>query len=249
MAINKKLIHFKNKENFDTEVANGNILDSSIVFIQDSKEISTHGTVYKTVNWSVLEKPGLYEWVDLGLPSGLKWAAWNVGATKPEEYGLYFAWGETEGYEDITNDKQFTWDDYKFGTEDTLTKYNNVDGLTLLELEDDAAYQSDNTCRMPTKEELEELTANTTLTEETLNGVNGVRFTSKINGNSIFVPVAGFSSNGSVAILGPCGFLWSSSLYSDTPNEAWYLYFSPDDVYMNYDSRYCGFSVRPVKSK
>lgn len=54
MAINKKLIHFKNKENFDNEVANGNILDSSIVFIQDSKEISTHGTVYKTVNWSVL---------------------------------------------------------------------------------------------------------------------------------------------------------------------------------------------------
>jgi hypothetical protein len=55
MAINKKLIHFKNKENFDSEVANGNILDNSIVFIQDSKEISTHGTVYKSVNWSVLE--------------------------------------------------------------------------------------------------------------------------------------------------------------------------------------------------
>ena len=55
MAFNKKLIHFKNKENFENEVANDNILDSSIVFIQDSKEISTHGTVYKTVNWSVLE--------------------------------------------------------------------------------------------------------------------------------------------------------------------------------------------------
>lgn len=56
MAINKKLIHFKNKENFETEVANGNILDTSIVFIQDSKEISTHGTVYKTVCWSILEE-------------------------------------------------------------------------------------------------------------------------------------------------------------------------------------------------
>lgn len=56
MAINKKLIHFKNKENFDKEVANENILDSSIVFIQDSKEISTHGTVYKSVNWSILEE-------------------------------------------------------------------------------------------------------------------------------------------------------------------------------------------------
>jgi hypothetical protein len=59
MAINKKLIHFKSKENFDKEVANGNILDSSIVFIQDTKEISTHGTIYKTVNWSVLDSPEL----------------------------------------------------------------------------------------------------------------------------------------------------------------------------------------------
>lgn len=57
MAINRKLIHFKNKENFDTEVANGNILDRSIVFIQDSKEISTHGTVYRSINWSVLQNP------------------------------------------------------------------------------------------------------------------------------------------------------------------------------------------------
>lgn len=56
MAINKKLIHFENKQNFDNEVANGNILNHSIVFIQDSKEISTHGTVYKTVNWSYLGK-------------------------------------------------------------------------------------------------------------------------------------------------------------------------------------------------
>lgn len=55
MAINKKLIHFQKKENFEKEVANENILDRSIVFIQDSKEISTHGEVYKSINWSVLE--------------------------------------------------------------------------------------------------------------------------------------------------------------------------------------------------
>ena len=158
MAINKKLIHFKNKQNFDNEVANGNILDTSIVFIQDSKEISTHGTVYKTVNWSVLSKPELYEWVDLGLPSGTKWASCNVGAEKPEDFGLYFAWGETEGYEGITDEKQFSWADYKLcgGSNSTLTKYNNnssygtVGTLTTLEQVDDAAYVSDNTCRMPT---------------------------------------------------------------------------------------------------
>lgn len=254
MAINKKLIHFKKKENFDNEVANGNILDNSIVFIQDSKEISTHGTVYKTVNWSILEK---YKWVDLGLPSGTLWAAWNVGATKPEEYGLYFAWGETEGYEGITDEKQFSWADYKWcnGSNSTLTKYNNnssngtVDNLTTLELEDDAAYVSDKTCRMPTKDECQELIDNTTSKFETLNGVNGRRFTSKTNGNSIFVPATGFCNYGSFFYVGSLSYLRSSSLFESDSKLSWYLYFNANNVFMDWDNRYYGFSVRPVKSK
>ena len=257
MAINKKLIHFKNKDNFDAEVANGNILDSSIVFIQDSKEISTHGTIYKSVNWSVLEKPELYEWVDLGLPSGLKWASCNVGAEKPEEFGLYFAWGETQGYEGITDTKKFSWADYKLcgGSSSTLTKYNNkssygtVDNLTTLEQVDDAAYTSDKTCRMPTKAELEELTANTTSTWETLNSVNGRRFTSKTNGNSIFVPAAGSCHDGSVGRVGSYGYLWSSSLDEKNSRPAWSLGFGSDNVSMgNYIGRCDGFTVRAVKS-
>lgn len=257
MAINKKLIHFKNKENFDNEVANGNILDNSIVFIQDSKEISTHGTIYKTVNWSVLE-PELYEFVDLGLPSGTLWADRNVGASSPEDYGLYFAWGETEGYEDITDEKQFSWTDYKLcgGSNSTLTKYNNnssygtVDNLTTLELEDDAAYTSDNTCtcRMPTKAELEELTANTTSTWEILNGVNGRRLTST-NGNSIFIPAAGYCGFGSVSDVGSYGSLWNSSLDENDSKYAWILGFG--SVYVGVSSyyRFYGLTVRPVKSK
>lgn len=232
MAINKKLIHFKNKENFDSEVANGNILDTSIVFIQDSKEISTHGTVYKTVNWSVLE-PELYEWVDLGLPSGILWADRNVGATKPEDFGLYFAWGETQGYTGITDEKQFSVADYKFcgSSSSKLTKYNNnssfgtVDNLTTLEQVDDAAYTSEKTCRMSTKADFEELTANTTSTWETLNGVYGRRFTSKTNGNSIFVPAAGGCSYGSAGNVGSNGYYWSSSLYESEPRGGWCLGF------------------------
>jgi hypothetical protein len=145
------------------------------------------------------ESSSIYEWVDLGLPSGLLWASTNVGAEKPEDFGLYFAWGETEGYEGITDEKQFSWEDYKLcgGSSSTLTKYNNnssygaIDTLTTLEQVDDVAYQSDKTCRMPTKDDLIELTANTTSNFETLNGVNGMRFTSNINGNSIFIPAAG----------------------------------------------------------
>ena len=204
----------------------------------------------------VIEEPSTYEWIDLGLPSGLLWASTNVGAEKPEEFGLYFAWGETEGYEGITDEKQFSWSDYKLcgGSNSTLTKYNNnssygtVDTLTTLEQVDDAAYQSDNTCRMPTRAELEELTANTTSTWETLNGVNGIRFTSKTNSNSIFVPAAGGCGDGSVDYVGSLGFLWSSSLYESYPSYAWYLNFFSGDVGMNGNFRYYGFTVRAVKS-
>lgn len=200
----------------------------------------------------LLELPSKYEFVDLGLPSGTKWATCNVGASKPEDFGLYFAWGETVGYtpEDVAAGKKaFNSDDYKFGTHDNLTKYNATDGLTQLELVDDAAYQSDNTCRMPTKSEIQELIDNTTNTWETLNGVNGRRFTSKTNGNSIFVPAAGNWDNGSDDIVGFYGSLWSSSLDESYPSRVWYLSFDSDYVFMsNYGYRYGGFTVRAVKS-
>ena len=107
--VDSTLVHFKTKENFKRE--KGNIQDTSIAFIKDSKQISTHDTVYNFVNWNVLddnivEVPSKYEFVDLGLPSGTLWADRNVGAEKPEDFGLYFAWGETEGYEGITDEKK-----------------------------------------------------------------------------------------------------------------------------------------------
>ena len=187
----------------------------------------------------------------------MKWAAWNVGATKPEEYGLYFAWGETKGYTGITDDKKFTWSYYELcnGSETTLTKYNNqsyygtVDNLSSLTESDDAAYQSDNTCRMPTYNEFKELTANTTSTWETLNGVNGRRFTSKINGNSIFVPAAGSCHGGSLSNAGSDCYFWSSSLYKSNSSSAWYFFFNSDDVLLYYYHRYFGYSIRAVLPK
>ena len=203
-------------------------------------------------------KQGLYEWVDLGLPSGILWADRNVGAENPEDFGLYFAWGETEGYSGVTDEKQFSWSDYKLcdGSGSKLTKYNNdssygtVDTLTTLEQVDDAAYQSDNTCRMPTKAELEELRDNTTSTGETLNGVKGIRFTSKTNGNSIFIPAAGDCSKGSVRNVGSRGYLWSSSLNEDHSCGAGFLYFFQHVAVAMGDStdRFLGYSVRAVKS-
>lgn len=256
--VDSTLVHFKTKENFKRE--KGNIQDTSIAFIKDSKQISTHDTIYNFVNWNVLddnivEVPSKYEFVDLGLPSGTLWADRNVGASKPEDFGLYFAWGETEGYEGITDEKQFSWSDYKLcgGSNSTLTKYNTkssygtVDNIKTLELVDDAAYTSDNTCRMPTKADLEELTANTTSVWETLNGVNGRRFTSKTNGNSIFVPAAGNCDNGSVKHVGSNVYVWSSSLYESLSRNAWYLLFNSDNAGMSTNYRCNGLTVRAVK--
>ena len=155
----------------------------------------------------------------------------------------------------VTAEKQFNWSDYKLcgGSSSTLTKYNNnssygtVDNLTTLEVVDDAAYQSDNICRMPTKADFEELTANTTSTWETLNGVNGRRFTSKTNGNSIFVPAAGYCYGGSVDTVGSGGYLWSSSLTESLPRDGWYLVFNSSFVYVSNYGRCNGFTVRAVK--
>lgn len=134
------------------------------------------------------------EYVDLGLPSGVKWATFNVGATKPEEYGDYFAWGETEPKE------LYDWSTYKWcdGSYNTLTKYNTdseygvVDNKKILESSDDAAYVNwGGNWRMPSVDEWNELLSHCSLKWEERNGVSGVALVSVQNGNSLFLPAAG----------------------------------------------------------
>lgn len=244
----KHIKHFEQKAIYDSYIESNESILPNVSYTVDTDEVFYN---------PLISNPSLYEFVDLGLPSGLKWATTNVGAEKPEDFGLYFAWGETEGYSGITDTKRFNWPDYKWcgGSERTLTKYNpnssygTVDNIKTLELVDDAAYTSDNTCRMPTRAELEELKANTTSTWETLNGVNGRRFTSKTNGNSIFVPAAGYCAYGSVDYVGSSDYLWSSSLIGSRSTNAWYLYFNSDKVSVGSDgNRFNGHTVRAVKS-
>ena len=193
-----------------------------------------------------------HEWVDLGLPSGTKWATCNVGATKPEEYGNYYAWGETEPK------TTYSWATYKWcnGSYDTLTKYNTsssygtVDNKTVLELADDAARANwGGQWRMPTKEECEELLDNCTLKwvySYKGTGVAGRIVTSNINGNSIFFPAAGCRDYDDLNFAGDSGDYWSSSLYAGSPDCAWYLNFNSDDVDGDGYGRCYGLSVRPV---
>jgi len=184
-----------------------------------------------------------YAYVDLGL--SVKWATCNVGATKPEEYGNYYAWGGT------TTKETYEWSTYTL-TEDegsTFTKYNTTDGKTTLEPEDDAAAVNwGGAWRMPTDAEWTEL-RNNCVWNWTRNyngtGVKGRIVTSKINGNSIFLPAAGHYSTANYR-AGEYGYYWSSSLSTDTPDRAWYVDFDLNSESRDYNYRYYGRSVRPV---
>ncbi len=194
------------------------------------------------------------EWVDLGLPSGLLWAKCNLGATTPEGYGDYYAWGETATKE------VYSLSTYKYCTVDaegslqTLTKYNTStdygtpDNLTTLQAMDDVATQKlGDGARMPTREEWEDLIANTTAEWTTVNGVAGRKFTAA-NGNSLFLPAAGGRFDSRLLYAGESGDYWSSSsLYSDYPGLAWGFTFDSDDQFMYFTVRTIGFSVRAVR--
>ena len=196
------------------------------------------------------------EWVDLGLPSGLLWAKCNLGANAPEEYGNYYAWGETQPKE------VYDWSTYRYSTVDgdsnlqTLTKYNTssdlgtIDNLTTLQAVDDAATQVlGNGARTPTKEEWQELIDNTTVEWTTVNGVNGRKFTGS-NGNTLFLPASGGRYDSEHDWVTGSSLYWSSSLYTSHPYWAWVLDFFSDDQGMYHDNCRClGFSVRAVRQK
>ena len=191
------------------------------------------------------------DWVDLGLPSGLLWATRNVGATSPEDYGDYFAWGET------TPKSVYDWTTYIYcnGDYDQLTKYCNkwsygyndfTDNLTILQPGDDAA-TANYGGRTPTFAEWLELKNNTTAQWTTQNGVEGQLFTGT-NGNSLFLPAAGYRWVSSLYLAGEEGSYWSSSLYSDNPSVAWGFDLGSGYWGIYYHSRGRGQSVRAVRS-
>lgn len=228
-----------------------NLVEGTIYYVR-AYATNEKGTAYgNQVVFTTLEAPieNGHEYVDLGL--SVKWATCNVGASKPEESGDYFAWGET------TTKSTYSWSTYTYckGSSTTLTKYNcssgygTLDNKTTLELSDDvAAINWGGAWRMPTDAEITELREQCTWTWITQNGITGYRVTSKKNSNSIFLPAAsycyvyGFYTSDS-------GHYWSSSLNTDNSYNAWSLYFNSDkvrrgDTYITY--RYYGYSVRPV---
>ena len=184
-----------------------------------------------------------YKYVDLGLPSGLKWATCNVGATSPEEYGLYFAWGETTGYtrEQVTSGvRAFSKDVYNSGPAASISAN--------LTLEQDVARANlGGNWRMPNKDDYQELFDNCNVTwvsNYKEKGVAGRLFISNINGNMLFFPAAGTGNNSSVNNIGSNGYYWSTSWYSST--NAYQLHFNCGEQSISDYRRYYGRPVRGV---
>ena len=228
--------------------------DESVVTVTQTGRVTAVSPGTATVK--VMTKDGGYSatcqitvlpaMVDLGL--SVKWATRNVGASSPEEYGNYYAWGETFAK------SNYDWSTYKWckGNYTTLTKYNTdsdygtVDHRTVLDLSDDAAHMNwGSKWRMPTEEEWFELRNKCTWTWTRQGGKNGYKVIGS-NGNSIFLPAAGCCVGSVLYDAVSCGYYWYSSLNTGEPNLALRMYFNSGGVYWSGNNRYGGESVRPV---
>ena len=232
-------------------------VDNTTVTIIDKETNKTAPIEVVVVKKQQQEVPA--EAVDLELPSGTLWAAFNVGATKPEEYGLYFAWGETQGYS-AKERQYFGWNNYKWcnGSGKSLTKYNSkaeygvVDNKTTLDLEDDAAHANwGGQWHMPTNEQINELKSNCDSEWTTQKGVEGMLYTSKKNGKTVFFPGAGIRWEFEYDWEGSGWLIWSSTVSEAEPSKAKDLsssgsYFYYGGYYLYPQTRYFGRSVRAV---
>ena len=259
-------------ESSDADVATVKINNGSIevtavnsgtatITVTDMETLLT-ASIKVTVTEESIDIPA--EAVDLGLPSGTKWASYNVGASRPEEYGDYFAWGETTPQ----SNSQYTYESYKYCNgwfdyskymTNKLTKYctdpdfgNNgfADGNKILEARDDAATDNwgDGWC-IPTISQYKELLSYTTSEIATQNGVNGVRFTSKINNNSVFFPVAGYRYDGGLHDAGTRSAYWASDITESYPSRAHSLHIDwkwTSVAGWGESERCFGLPVRPV---
>ena len=187
-----------------------------------------------------------HEWVDLGLPSGVKWATMNIGAESPEDSGGYYAWGETsiKGFFDWSTYKYGTID--KYGSTDNLTKYNNIDGKKTLDPEDDPATQIwGGTWRMPTKEDWEELINNCQWEWITVNDIVGYKAMGP-NSKTLFIPAAGYRWESGFQRKNEFGFYWTKDIGKPIYTGYCSLLFSTKIPELYSHERARGQSVRAV---
>ncbi len=183
-----------------------------------------------------------HDWVDLGLPSGLRWATCNVGASVPEEFGYYIAWGETEPKDEYTSINSLT---YKVPLK-RLKQWGIIDQSgTLTKVHDAACVSWGEPWRMPTIEDYTELLTNCTWTFSEVNGVNGYTVTGP-NHQHIFLPAAAFQQNTKIENVGDFGDYWSSTIVEELSGVACSLGYSSKSYGRRRYARYAGRTIRPV---
>ncbi len=212
-----------------------NLTHSTTYYIR-AYATNSEGTSYGEQKYFSTLSDGMingHQYVDLGLSSGLKWATCNVGADSPEDYGNYYAWGETETKAEYTEDNSVTYGQ----------QLNDISGNAQY---DAAAANWGGSWRMPTRDEIKELMYNCSWTPETQNGVDGFKVTGN-NGNYIFIPASGYRDGSSSYIYGEC-YYWSSTPHQYSNDYSYILYsdyeYQSED--MNY--RYRGLTIRPVSN-
>ncbi len=185
------------------------------------------------------------EAIDLDLPSGTLWASYNVGAKYPEDPGCFYAWGETE------QKSSYSWDTYMYcdGSEATVHDIGNSIGLTNYDV---AHVRWGGDWRMPSRGNFEELKRECSSEWMEVNGQWGMKFTGT-NGNSIFMPAAGYCYANSKVLESTEGYYWSDTVNEDDASSSWFLRFDKDGPsnymhYMWHCYKYIGQSVRPVQN-
>lgn len=224
----KYLKKFNQHTDYETYMGSQDLIYPNVSYCVDRNEVHFNPDPYNG-----------HKFVDLGLPSGTKWATMNVGAVDPNQFGLYFQWGDTQGYF-YPQGKSFTQNDYKFWSNNSFTKYNQTDGKSVLDPEDDAAYVNwGESWRMPLPTHFNELFNNNNTTREMISDYV-VKITSKSNNNFILLPVhGGYINNGSFNDTNN-GFYWTCNPYGFISNGQ----SSSIQYYGNY--RHFGFLVRPI---
>ena len=185
----------------------------------------------------------VHYYVDLGLPSGTKWATCNVGSINPEDHGDYYAWGETFTKSKYTENNSGTYNRHFYW----LKNNGIIDSKgNLTTLYDAASYNWDSQWRLPTKEEVEELLNNTTAKWTTINGVKGQLLTSRRNGEQIFFPAGGFWRSANLISEPSIGSYWSSTPDANNVNYAYHFEFDSNNFSKGWHNRSYGLMVRPV---
>ena len=232
---------FNTHEDYEEYITGDSVVLPNVSYCVDAKD----------VHYNHEDPTNKHAYVNLELPSGTLWATMNVGANSETDYGLYFAWGETQGYTGATQEKQFTINDYKFYDGHSMTKYNSSDDIAYLEEIDDAASVNfKGEWRIPAGSNFQELISNTTNTwvENYKNsGVNGMLFTSNSNGNTLFFPACGFCGNGGTSAVGNAACYWANSWIGSDQDYANQFY-GENELAPQCDTyyRYHGICVRGI---